>query len=323
MKNVLTKMGYMVIGCLLTLIGYHFGNVENNSVSAQQSSESAATDIVGKIRVRQLEIVGNDNTSRIIVGTNLDGAEIKFVAEDNTPLIRLKTTSKGGKIAIQDLSGNDAIVADNNRISIEGPGEYAAVALTTDSDGNGIVVVSGQGNADSLPVASLSINEYGGEVRVTGNSGHPSAVLATDSDGNGIVVVSGQGNADSLPMASLSIDEYGGKVSVTGNSGHPSAILGTTPNGGLVEVLTESKRGAIMGAGKNHGFLEIPSKTPGEPLIFISGTDENEAFISSYVGDGRWKTTPWTQSENNEDIKSREYRIRIKRRTRKPLADGL
>ena len=64
MKNVLTKMGYMAIGCLLTIIGYHFGNVENNSVSAQQSSESA-TNIVDKIRVRQLEIVDDDDTPRV------------------------------------------------------------------------------------------------------------------------------------------------------------------------------------------------------------------------------------------------------------------
>ena len=39
MKKVLTKIGYMAFGSLLTLIGYHFGNIDNNSANAQQALE--------------------------------------------------------------------------------------------------------------------------------------------------------------------------------------------------------------------------------------------------------------------------------------------
>ncbi len=58
MKKFLTKIGYMAFGRLLTIIGYHFGNVDNNSVNAQQPL-GTFVEIVDKIRVRQVEIGGN------------------------------------------------------------------------------------------------------------------------------------------------------------------------------------------------------------------------------------------------------------------------
>ena len=104
MKKVLTKVGYMAFGSLLTLIGYHFGDIDNNSVNAQQPSERVV-NIVDKIRVRQLEIVGNDNSPRIYLGTDLDKGQIKFVGDDDTPHISLRTTSQGGQINVHDSSG--------------------------------------------------------------------------------------------------------------------------------------------------------------------------------------------------------------------------
>ena len=74
MKKFLTKIGYMAFGSLLTIIGYHFGNVDNNSVNAQQPL-GTFVEIVDKIRVRQVEIVGNDNSPRIYLGTDLDRVE--------------------------------------------------------------------------------------------------------------------------------------------------------------------------------------------------------------------------------------------------------
>ena len=160
MKNVLTKMGYMAIGCLLTIIGYHFGNVENNSVTAQQSSESTGTEIVGKLRVRQLEIVGNDDTPQIILGTNLDGAEIKFIGEDNTPRIRLVKKSDRARIEILDPSGSE-VVMSNGVILLKDPsGSKTAM-------GAGDIGVSGPNRNNEVVLSAT--NEFG-VVSVSSNS---------------------------------------------------------------------------------------------------------------------------------------------------------
>ena len=132
MKNVLTKISYMAFGCLLTLIGYHFGNVDNNSVNAQQPSEKVINNIVDKLRVRQLEVVGNDNTSRIILGTNLDGTEIRFVNADNTPQMRFVNKSDGASIVIKDTSGGKTGIYSQG-MTILGPnGDSSIILLTND-----------------------------------------------------------------------------------------------------------------------------------------------------------------------------------------------
>ena len=67
MKNVSTKIAYMVIGSLLTIIGYHFGNIDNNTADAQ---EKVDTPIVDEIQCRRLVIVDEDDTTRIVLGTD-------------------------------------------------------------------------------------------------------------------------------------------------------------------------------------------------------------------------------------------------------------
>ena len=64
MKKVLTKVGYMAFGCLLTLIGYHFGNIDDSNVNAQENAP-----IVDEVRCRKLVIVGRDGTPRITLDT--------------------------------------------------------------------------------------------------------------------------------------------------------------------------------------------------------------------------------------------------------------
>lgn len=85
MKNILTKASYMALGCLLTLIGYHFGNVDNNSANAQENAP-----IVDVIRCRSLVIVGGDNTHRIILGTDrFDRGDIGVYNEEGARRVYL------------------------------------------------------------------------------------------------------------------------------------------------------------------------------------------------------------------------------------------
>ena len=147
MKKFLTKVGYMAFGSLLTLIGYHFGDIDNNTVNAQQPSERVA-NIVDKIRVRQIEIVGSDNNPRIYLGTDLDKGQIKFVDNDDTPYISLKTTSQGGQINVNDNAGKTKFelhVKDHGgNLRLFNSHERSAVALSAEKHGGMVVTGPGQ-----------------------------------------------------------------------------------------------------------------------------------------------------------------------------------
>ena len=95
MKKILTKVGYMAFGSLLTLIGYHFGNIDNNSANAQlQFSGQEKEEIVDEIRCRSFVIVGDDDTPRIHLGTNdLDRGAIVVYNEDRANRIFLGIAS--------------------------------------------------------------------------------------------------------------------------------------------------------------------------------------------------------------------------------------
>ena len=82
MKKILAKFSYMAFGCLLTLIGYHFGNIDNNSANAQLVVEKS-TPIVDEIRCRKLVIVGEDDTPRITLVTNSLDRGVILIGNEN------------------------------------------------------------------------------------------------------------------------------------------------------------------------------------------------------------------------------------------------
>ena len=68
---------------LLTVIGYHFGNIDNNSAGAQVATVKGKADIVDVIRCRKLIIVGEDDTLRIKLGTDFfDRGNIQIYNEN-------------------------------------------------------------------------------------------------------------------------------------------------------------------------------------------------------------------------------------------------
>ena len=110
MKKILTKVGYMAFGSLLTLIGYHFGNIDNNSADAQGIFQEKAP-IVDEIRCRKLVIVGDDGTQRIILGTNVLPGYIQFANKDGATRVLLGVDLEdSGTVIIQgkDSSGKAA-----------------------------------------------------------------------------------------------------------------------------------------------------------------------------------------------------------------------
>ncbi len=85
----------MVIGSLLTLIGYHFGNIDNNSADAQLRGTPQEVEIVNEIRCRSLIVVGEDDRPLIILGTGLsDRGQITIYNEDGKPRVALGTSTR-------------------------------------------------------------------------------------------------------------------------------------------------------------------------------------------------------------------------------------
>lgn len=119
MKKILTKVGYMAFGCLLTVIGYHFGNIDNNSADAQLVDREKA-QIVDEIRCRKLVIVGTDNTPRIILDTNFfNHGNIRIHNKDGTSRVYLG--AEDGDRGVLEIYGKEAV--------------GVAVALSVDDNG--------------------------------------------------------------------------------------------------------------------------------------------------------------------------------------------
>lgn len=87
MKNIITKLSYMALGGLLTLIGYHFGNIENHTADAQV----AADEVKDVIRCRKLIIVGKKGGGILDIGrkdrivletTDMDRGSISIYSDD-------------------------------------------------------------------------------------------------------------------------------------------------------------------------------------------------------------------------------------------------
>ena len=94
MKNFLTKIGYMALGSLLTLIGYHFGNIDNNRADAQvEFGVKEKSEIVDEIRCRKLVIVGEDDIPRINLATDgFDHGFIQIFNENGARRVLLNVT---------------------------------------------------------------------------------------------------------------------------------------------------------------------------------------------------------------------------------------
>ncbi|RKU15923.1 hypothetical protein C6501_06070 [Candidatus Poribacteria bacterium] len=149
MKNFLTKVGYMVLGCLLTLIGYHFGNIDNNSADAQLVDKEKAP-IVDEIWCRKLIIVGEDDTPRIKLGIDaFDRGEIEVYNEEGANRISLGIAS--------DI--------DTGFIEIEAEDSGGiGVMLGTDSNGGFMALFN---KVLDKPVLQVGITNNGGGFVVT------------------------------------------------------------------------------------------------------------------------------------------------------------
>ena len=168
MKNVSTKIAYMVIGSILTLIGYHFGNIENNTVDAQEDNP-----IAEEIRSRRFVLVGqNDNIPRVVIETTRDGHGSIAIGNQNGMLrLRLKSL-------IQDNG------METGEITIyQEEGELIAL-IGSDQNGGSMSIYNGDRVRDGVITNTLD----------------PVVQIATTTKGHGFVMTR---DVDELPTGTL------------------------------------------------------------------------------------------------------------------------
>lgn len=259
MKKVLTKIGYMAFGSLLTLIGYHFGNVDNNTVNAQPSLEKTE-NIVNRLRVRQLEIVGNDNSPRIYLGTNLDKGQIVVVDDNDVPHLTLKTDSEGGSIEVKDSSGQDRL------------------ELGVNKDNAGKIIVSN--NAKTI----ISLSSYAGK-KAGGFIGVSSGQVSDNENENTYVVLAASDNQAVVNIFTKTRDRDIALFAGDGGTGvqikETDKNSETRLNSDAITILNLKTDKPIVRAGvigSDEGYVAIFDKE-GDPTKGIVGTTNSTQII--------------------------------------------
>ena len=188
MKNIVTKLSYMALGGLLTLIGYHFGNIENNTADAQV----AADEVKDVIRCRKLIIVGKGggfyglgNDRIVLETTDMDRGSISIYNEDGLlPRILLGVANN----------------ADTGFLKVYGPDNRSGVELGVGTDGARMTLY----NSLSDRAVELGAGTDGGEMQLY-NKARNSAVFKAG------VTIDGRGYAVTLGIDGQQTDGIGPK----------------------------------------------------------------------------------------------------------------
>ena len=183
MKKILTKVGYMAFGSLLTLIGYHFGNIDNNSANAQESIGEPVTIVhpenktFDEVRCRRLVIVGDDNTPRVTLWTDLsDSGKIEIYNENGARRIFLGVTDAGtlddsGTVEVSakgagSVSGvlgvdpNGGFIALYNKFI-----DYPVVNVAITKKGDGLVQTRDKDNHRTDSMGPQGLSKFEGKMR--------------------------------------------------------------------------------------------------------------------------------------------------------------
>ena len=181
MKKILTKMGYMAFGSLLTLIGYYFGNIDNNSANAQESREGGYATIIrpenktfDEVHCRRLVIYGNDHTPRVTLATDRsDSGSIEIYSENGARRIflgldnvidagTLEVSAKGaGSVSgVLGVDHNGGFLALYNKL-IDYPVFYAVIT----NKGDGLAQTRDRDNHRTNSIGPQGVSEFQGKKR--------------------------------------------------------------------------------------------------------------------------------------------------------------
>ena len=111
MKKVMEKIIFMVVGSLLTIVGYHFGTVDNDSANAQIDikAEPVLTDgEFDTVRCHKIEIVDTDGDTRIGLSTDILGNGFISIPEENGKNAVVLGNHSGGYISVTNADNKSA-----------------------------------------------------------------------------------------------------------------------------------------------------------------------------------------------------------------------
>ena len=135
------KLKYMVLGSLLTLTGFLFGNM-NGDTEAQLGDKT-----IDKLTVRELIVVeditirSNSGDPLVLISADRDGGRVTTYGPSGIGAASLAVTEDGGRLTIQGITGNAGASIgtdeDGGNIAIFNRGGKARVALSI-IDGDGV-----------------------------------------------------------------------------------------------------------------------------------------------------------------------------------------
>lgn len=157
------KLKYMVLGSLLTLAGFMFGNM-NSDTEAQLGSETMDT-----LTVRELIVV----------------EDIKITSNSGSPRVMISSDRNGGKVTVfgpGGIGGKGAaslsLTENGGRVSVFGIGGEAAAMLAVTKKGGTLTTKGVIGEAAGVGIGA---NEEGGTVTVFDREGKPRAAFGIDN----------------------------------------------------------------------------------------------------------------------------------------------
>ena len=146
------KLKYMVLGGLLTLAGFMFGNMNNNT-EAQLGSQTIGELTVRTLFVLDKIIVQRGQEVRVIISSNLNGGQVATFGPDGA-VAGIGIDEHGGSVVTSDVTGKSAadISSDENggAVSIFSRDEKSGVLLRIEN-GVGVVMATDRfGNMNKL-----------------------------------------------------------------------------------------------------------------------------------------------------------------------------
>ena len=159
------KLGYMLIGCLFTIVGYVLALLIGSAIHAQKDEQ-----VIDKIVCKRLEVVNEEGTTAALIGVDArgDGAiEVRNAA--GKVVAHITATEEGGGIYVF----NEAEIG----LPVAGIGVSA--------DGTGTMGVA---NSRGRRVASLGATKEGsGNIEVLNSAGKDIVTLTATEDGDGVI----------------------------------------------------------------------------------------------------------------------------------------
>lgn len=175
------KLKYMVLGSLLTLAGFMFGNMSSDT-EAQLGSETINELTVRELTVlKDIKISSNSGDSLVLISSDEEGGIIATNSNSGDPRVLIRSDSNGGQVFVVDSSGRGAarlaVTEKGGTVSTRGEGK-AGVIIRAGGEGEGVSVFG----TDGKLAVSLGITEDGGMVATDGK-GKAGVIIGTTEVG--------------------------------------------------------------------------------------------------------------------------------------------